>query len=282
MTVTATIERQRGQTAEPPARSPRARIVWTLAGLLLVVVIVPAVALSMVGSTAYQRLPSRHRVFTTPITAVTVDASSGDITIERGSDETTRVTTTGVHGLTLPTDEEHVVGHSLIIRSSCGTQIFNDRCNRNYVVQLPSDAAVTASSGQGNVTVSGMARAISAHSDQGDVTISGGSGKLRASSGQGAVTIARSSASSVSVQSGQGDVSVDLTLPPSRVSASSGQGGVTVLLPKGRDSYQVHATSGQGNISNSVDQSPTSPRVVTASSGQGDVTVGYREGAGSG
>ena len=213
MTATATVERPRVDIPAPE-RSSHARIWWTLAGLLLVVAIVPAVALSLIGSTAYQRLPSQQRVFTAPITAVVVRVSSGDVTIERGAGTGTVVTTSGVHGLTYPTDVEHVVGHVLAIRSSCGTTIFNDRCTRSYVVHVPSGVAVTASSGEGDVTVTGTDRAVSAHSDQGDVTITGGSGTLQASSGQGGVTIIRSSAASVSVQSGQGDVAVDLVRHP--------------------------------------------------------------------
>jgi hypothetical protein len=66
--------------------------------------------------------------------------------------------------------------------------------------------------------------------------------------------------------------------PPTRVSAISGQGGVTVELPRGRTSYQVQATSGQGSVTNSVGDNPASARVIDASSGQGDVTVDYGSG----
>ena len=69
---------------------------------------------------------------------------------------------------------------------------------------------------------------------------------------------------------------VELTVPPNRVSASSGQGDVTVELPRGPNFYQVQATSGQGNVSNTVGDDPASVRVVRATSGQGDVTVRYR------
>jgi hypothetical protein len=275
VTATTTVERPRADVPAPPKRSPGARLGWTLAGLLLVLAIVPAVALSLIGSTAYQRLPSQRRVFTAPITAVTVHVSSGDVTIEPGTGAGTVVTTSGVHGLTYPTDSEHVVGHALVIRSSCGTTIFNDRCTRSYVVHVHSDVAVTASSGEGDVTVTGPDREVSAHSNQGDVTITGAAGTVQASSGQGGVTISRSSPTSVAVQSGQGDVVVDLISSPNRVSASSGQGDVTVELPRGPNSYQVHASSGQGSVSNSVGDDPTSDRIVNATSGQGDVTVGY-------
>ncbi len=147
---------------------------------------------------------------------------------------------------------------------------------RNYVVHLRPEAAVTADSGQGDVSVADMGGTLSVHSGQGDVTIIGGSDTLQASSGQGNVTVSRSAATSVSVHSDQGDVAVGLVVAPRRVNASSGQGNVTVELPRGPDSYQVNASSGQGNVSDTVDSDPASHRVVNASSDQGDVTVGYR------
>ncbi len=280
MTATATLTAELPGTRVPvpPPRSPRARVAWTVVGLLLVVALVPAIALSMIGSAAYQPLASVQRVFTAQINAVMVQVSSGDLTIERGNGTSTGtvVTTSGVHGLTYPTDVEHVVGHTLVIRSSCGTTIFNDRCTRSYVVHVHSEVAVTATSGQGDVTVTDTDGTISAHSDEGDVTIRGGSGAVAASSGQGGVTVSRSSAASVSATSGQGDVVLGFVSSPNRVTASSGQGDVTVELPRGPNSYQVHASSGQGNVSNNVGDNPASDRVINATSGQGDVTVGYR------
>ena len=173
MTVIAPTEPHGTQTPTvvPPSRSPRVRVAWTVAGLVVAIAIIPALALTLIGSAAYQPLPARQRVFTVPITAVTVETSSGNITVDRGTGVGTVVRTSGVHGLTDPTDVEHVVGHTLVIRSSCGSMFFNDRCSRNYVLQLPSAAAVTAESTQGDVTIAGTERSVSAHSDQGDVTV---------------------------------------------------------------------------------------------------------------
>jgi Putative adhesin len=278
MTVIASAERLRTEAVRSPERSSRARIAWIVAGLVLACAIVTAGAFSIVGSVAYQSLAVRHRVFTVPIVAVTVEVSSGDVAVEGGAGGDTVVTTSGVHGLTYPTDEERVIGRTLVIRSSCGTTIFNDRCRRNYVLHVQSGVAVTAESSQGNVNVYGTARAVSVHSDQGDVTITGGSGSLQASSEQGDVTVMRSAATSVSVHSDQGDVAIELVTSPNRVIAASDQGSVTVELPRGPNSYQVHASSSQGNVSDGVIVNPTSRRVVSASSAQGDVAVRYRSG----
>jgi hypothetical protein len=263
----------------PPARSSQARKVWTFTGLVLAIAVVAAVALSVVGSVAYQPLALRHREFTAPITSVTVHVSSGDVTIERSTGVDTEVATSGVHGLTNPTDQERVVGHTLVISSSCGPSIpFDNRCTRNYVLHLQPEARVSADSDQGSVSATGMDGVLSVHSGQGDVTVIGGSNALQASSGQGAVTVSRSHSTSVSVHSGQGDVAVDLITPPTRVSASSGQGAVTVEVPRGSSTYRVRAGSGEGSVTNGVGNNPASTRVIDASSGQGDVIVAYRSG----
>jgi hypothetical protein len=263
-------------TNDPPVRSSQARKVWTFIGLVLAIGVVAALSLSVVGTVAYRPLALRHREFTAPITSVVVHVSSGDVTVEASSGIDTGVATTGVHGLTSPTDQERVVGHTLVISSSCGSPIpFDNRCTRNYVLRLRSEVRVSADSDQGSVDVTGMDGAVSVHSGQGDVTITGGSGTLQASSGQGSVTVSRSVSTSVSVHSGQGDVAVDLMKPPTRVSASSGQGAVTVGLPRGASTYRVQAVSGEGSVVNRVGNNPASSRVIDASSGQGDVSVGY-------
>ncbi len=266
-------------TTNPPARSPVARKAWVFVGLVFALVMVAALTGSVVGSVAYQPVALHHRKFTAPITAVSVHVTSGDISIEPSTDADTEVATSGVHGLTYPTDQERVVGHTLFITSSCGSSVpFNNRCSRDYVLRLQPHVGVIVHSEQGSINVRGLDGPLSVHSDQGDVTIAGGSNTLVASSGQGDVTVSRSRATSLSVHSGQGDVFIDLMAPPTRVSAISGQGGVTVELPRGRTSYQVQATSGQGSVTNSVGDNPASARVIDASSGQGDVTVDYGSG----
>ena len=266
-------------TTNPPARSSAARKAWVFIGLALAFTIVAALAASLVGSVAYEPIALRHREFTSLITAVSVHVTSGDVTIERSTDAETDVATSGVHGLTYPTDQERVVGHTLIITSSCGLLVpFDNRCTRDYTIRLQPHVAVVADSEQGSIYVTGLDGSLSVHSDQGDVSIVGGSNTLVASSDQGDVTVSRSSATSLSVHSGQGDVSIDLMAPPTRVTAASGQGDVTVEVPRVRTSYQVDASSGLGNVTNDIGNNPASARVIDASSGQGDVTLGYGSG----
>jgi hypothetical protein len=262
--------------AAAPERSAGARRSWTLAGLILAVALVVTAVLSTVTNVAYERLVPRHRSFTGALTAVSIHVASGSVTVDRTAGPLTDVATTGSRGLQEPTDFERVSGGSLVIRSDCGSVVLSNNCHRNYVVHVSPDVAVTIDSGQGDVVVSAMRGPLALHTGQGDVSVRGDVGTLRASTDQGNVSGADLHARSVNVQSGQGDVDLGFALAPARVVATSSQGDVSVVVPRGGGSYQVHASSGQGVVSNTVAENSVSHRQIRVASSQGDVTVRYR------
>jgi hypothetical protein len=255
-------------------RAFRGRFWWTTTGFVLAALIILALALSSISNIAYLGIPSSQRIFVQSLSAVSIHLDSGSVTIERTHSHDTVVENSGSRGLAEPTDEERVIGHTLSIRSSCHPNIFN-YCNRNYVLRIPNSVTITVVTGGGNVSVTGIDSSVSLDTSQGDVIVVGAKGSVRVSTGQGDVTLRRIEAPSVDAYSGQGDVTVDFSSPPSSATATSGQGNIIVGLPKGPDSYHVHATSAQGTVADDVNESPTSARVIHALSGQGDVTVRY-------
>ncbi len=56
----------RPSTAPGPMRSSGVRMGWTWLGVILASAIVVAVGLSLVGEIAYQKIPTRLRMFTAP------------------------------------------------------------------------------------------------------------------------------------------------------------------------------------------------------------------------
>jgi hypothetical protein len=262
----------------PPARSARARQAWTGVGLVLALALVGVFAFNIVGTVADQALPSQHRVFTAPVTTVTVEVDNGSVTIERSAGPGTSVDSSGTRGVTTPTDVERLTGGTLAIRSSCGSTLLNNHCTRHYVLRVEPNVSLHISSQQGNVNVSGVDGSLVLHSDEGDVTVTGGTGALRASTQQGNVSASGRGGQPVSAHSGQGDVALGFVTPPTQVTASSDQGNVIVAVPKGSGPYQVHSSSEQGNVSTTVAEDTASRRVIRASSAQGDVTVSYGAG----
>jgi Putative adhesin len=274
MTLTPTAD----PASSPPVRSSRTRLAWTGVGLAVAVVVVAALVLTGVGNVAYQTIPTRQRVFSTPLTAVNVDVGTGSVTVQPRSGPGAVVTTSGTFGVTSPTDVERVTGSTLAIRSECGSVFFDNRCDRNYVLQVQSSVSVRIDTGEGDIDVDGLSGVLAVHSGQGDIAVSGGGRSIRATTGQGNISASGVGAQDLFVQSGQGDIDLDFKTPPTRVAATSGQGNVTVELPRGPVTYQVNASSGQGSISTPVAENPLSRHVLMVNSGQGDVTVRYRSG----
>jgi hypothetical protein len=267
--------------ALPPVRSARARIAWTCAGLAFALAAVGITAFGVVESAAYQVITSRQRVYTVALQAVTINVESGSVTIERGAGPGTVVESSGSRGLLGPTDDEHLAGRTLVIRSSCGPAIAGEHCIRNYILRIPPQVPVAARTGNGTgsgaIVATGMDGPLDLHSVGGDITVTGGTGRLRISSDAGDVTARRLASQFVVAGSRAGDVGLGFALPPSQVTVSSRQGDITIGLPRANVSYQVYARSALHNAVIAVSNDPASRRVVHASS-DGNVDVRYSPG----
>jgi hypothetical protein len=263
-----------------PARqhvSTRARGgVWAVVGLLFAAVLVLAVAGSFIGSIAYEKIMPTSRAFAGSIRAVDIEIDNGSVTIEPVATTGAVVTSSGLSGLSSPSDTEHVTGGTLVVRSSCPTRFFENHCTRSYVLRIPSDVAVVADTGSGDVTTNGVDGPLRIRSGQGNVRVDGATGSVRIWSGQGEVTATGLRGATAAVTTGQGDVHLGFDAAPSEVQAISGQGDVTITLPRGAVAYRVRATSGQGVVTDTVAVNPSSRRTVLASSGQGDIAIRYR------
>jgi hypothetical protein len=260
-----------------PERTHGARAAWMWGGLVFAIVFIAAIVANMVSDIAYQTIPARERVFSASVHAVKVDIGSGSVTIERGTGSASVVDSSGTRGLSFPTDMERVAGSTLVIRSHCGSALVNNYCNRNYIVKVDRAVSVAIVTGQGDVSVNAIDGPLTLNTGEGAVTVRHASGTLQAFTGQGDISATDLRAPAASVRSGEGDIDLGFTHAPRRTVASSSQGDVTVQLPRGL-SYQVDASSGEGNVSKSVAENPVSHRLVRVSSGEGDVTVRYGKG----
>jgi hypothetical protein len=285
-------------------------------GLAVAIAVVGAVVPSIVVNqftTSHEALPSTQRVFTTAVQAVTVDVDDGSVTVEPGTGRGAVVDTSGFRGASVPTDDERMTGHTLVVRSSCAGPATN-WCRRDYVLHVPPHASAAVVVGTGPIAVTGIDGRLGLDAGDGDVTVTGGNGPLHATSGTGNVTaddvhgpvdlrtsdgdIAVAGASgplrattdtgsiqaigltgsSATARTSDGDVDLGFGASPGDVTATSSTGSVTVGLPAGSGPYQVHATSSTGRVTTTVATDPTSHRTVLATTSDGDVTVRYGPG----
>jgi DUF4097 and DUF4098 domain-containing protein YvlB len=257
-----------------PVRSPRVQKLWKGIGCALAVIVLGSFAAQIVGTVAYMKIPATHRVFAKNISFLNVNDASGSVTIVRSDSSSTVVNSSGERGLVAPTNSEQVLNNTLFVRSNC-QGFFDNYCDRHFTIHVPSTVHITVDTGQGDILVSGINGAMTLTTGQGDVDIAGSPLSLRVTTGQGSINATALSSASVFAHTGQGNIVLNFTRPPTTVTALTGQGNISVLVPRGPDSYQLNATSDQGNAAKDVPDNSESHRIINASSGQGNIVIRY-------
>jgi DUF4097 and DUF4098 domain-containing protein YvlB len=264
---------------DAPQRSRKTNVVWKAVGYVAALLIVLALVESLVSATADLNIPEHERIFTSDVSALTVSTANGSVTIVRSSRAATFVTSYGSRGLTSPTDSELVKNGALSITSVCPTNFFDNNCNRSYVIHLPATATVNVHTGQGDIVVSGINSAETLHTAQGDIVVSGTPLSLVATTGQGVIDAKGLSSKSVYVNTGQGNIDMTFTTPPTAATVLSAQGDIEVTVPKGPDLYHLNVTTDQGRTVIDVPQDTESHRLIKATTLQGNIFIRYNNGA---
>ncbi len=144
------------------------------------------------------------------ITALTVTAGAGDITVHTGGRSGQVEVTRKTRASSLPALGADVwKGDALSL--DCGPG-----CNVTYDIRVPDDVAVTA------------------RTDSGDVDLEGSLGRVDLQTGSGDVD-AKIDADTLTTRSTSGDVKLRLAVAPSQLSATSESGDVEIRRPEGRD-----------------------------------------------
>ncbi|WP_181775337.1 DUF4097 family beta strand repeat-containing protein [Amycolatopsis pittospori] len=125
------------------------------------------------------------------------------------------------------------------------------QCGVDYEVVVPRELAISGGIGTGKITLT-RAASVDLHGDVGDLKVQSSSGPVRLSTGTG-------------------DIEVGLA-KPGAVTANAEVGKVTVTVPDG--AYQVRANAEVGTVETvGVRQDQASPNVLDLKSGTGSVTV---------
>jgi putative adhesin len=154
--------------------------------------------------------------------------------------------------------------------SNSGWRNGRDRAGLRVTVRVPRGVKMYASSGNGDVSVSGATDEVSATSGNGKVRVSGSGGSVKATSGNGEVTV-EGARGPVEAHSGNGDVNVATSLGP--VSATSGNGDIIVTMDALGDRENMQFTTGNGRIRLSLPSNFAGE--LEASTGNGDVVSDF-------
>ena len=144
----------------------------------------------------------------------------------------------------------------------------NSRTHARLIVRVPAGVSVQASTGNGDMSISGAVSEVSASSGNGRVLISGTAGKVSARTGNGRVTV-EGARGSVEANTGNGDVRVSTSSGP--VSVRSGNGDIDVSMDRLERSAAMTFTTGNGRISLTVPDGFGAE--INSSTGSGTITT---------
>lgn len=119
-----------------------------------------------------------------------------------------------------------------------------DLASVDFTVELPKGVKISASSGNGDINVSGAGDEVRAGSGNGEIRILGSGGRVSAATGNGDVEVSNARGP-VTASSGNGDMRVGTTLGP--VSATTGNGRIDVRMD-GLSSGDMRFSTGNGSI----------------------------------
>jgi len=264
-----------------------ARILALVIGVPLVLALIGWLgftAVALVGQASYPVS------YTIPVTGgqLVAGVGGGDVTLRQGPGQTAHLTGTVQYDLIRPGVSESTGPNGTNLDVRCRISVGS--CGLNATLEVPSQTAVTLSSGGGDMEVSGIDD-VTLSSDGGDVAISGPGGLTSVNTGGGDLTasdlagIGKFSTSggditgndlaapSVNAGSGGGDVTLVFAKPPANLDITSDGGDITVLVPHGATAYHITGSADGGNDSESVPTSALSHNTISVESGGGDITI---------
>ena len=211
--------------------------------------------------------------YTAPAAArsLTVSSPGGQLLIDGATSGPARVNGTARYSLVRSTVTEHVAAGGATVGYSCAVPVGN--CEFDATVRAPASVPVSASTGGGNVSVTGTAGQVTLSTGGGDVSVSQTSGPLILHTAGGNIQAAQVSSATVTATSGGGNIDIVFSSVPRDVHVSTSGGNVTVALPPNAAGYQVNSHTDGGNVTDAVQQNTSSQNVVTVTTGGGDITI---------
>ena len=271
------------------------RWVWGLSGL------VTAVALAIPGArlitspgtnwdniyAAPQPVVTRTETVPQPVTGLVVQSNGGQVQVTSARVDRVHVTETISYnqGTSPPVVTQSVSGGRLSLSDQACTHA---DCNVDFDVTVPADVTVTASTGGGQVVVSGIAGAnlasgggpvratlirgpLTVNTGGGPLAVRGVSGPLRAETNGGSLIAQDIAAATATITTGGGPAMVTFATAPEKVSVSTGGGPATLAVPGGP--YNLTADSEGGSQSVRIATDPTALPSITITSGGGSLQV---------
>lgn len=250
------------------------RPLWRIGGSVLVVAMLAFGTLQAISRIAH-RTETVVTVFDQPgLRLIDLSIDQGSVRVVGTDRDAVTVTVRVSHGLVATQRSEVVDGDRLIIDSSCNP-IVSQFCRTDYLIEAPSDIAVTASTSHNDMSVSNITGPVELSTSHGNIEVDRVSGAAQLSTSHGNVIGIGVASSEVTARSSHGDVRLGFNSAPSEIVATTSHGNIEIVLPDTGVAYAVDLSTSRGSTSSPVRTDPIAERTIEARSSHGDVTVRY-------
>lgn len=222
---------------------------------------------SLVGEDSYRVPPTAIPGTGT----VTFGVGSGDITVSPRSDGRSEYSGMVYYSLIKPKLHWKTSSGGAFLAG--GPNCFwIGNCGANLRLSVPPERPVHASSGSGDVEVSGLTGSVRVGDGSGDIVVNRLSGPLDLINSSGNIEASGLASRNVKANDDSGDVKLSFTKPPARVTVAVASGNITIVVPAGTTYYIVaNVVSGSKHIE--VETGPNSHHTMYLSDDSGDVNV---------
>jgi hypothetical protein len=212
---------------------------------------VPAVNSSPIPAQGGWESSSSYTI-ASPVSTLVVNGGLGQITITGEQRSTVSVTEHLLYSVTPPSMTRSLAAGTLRLGYGCSNQRM---CAASYDIRVPRTMAVQVTNQNGEIKLSSLA------------------GPVTASSGLGAITATGLESATAGFTSQLGEIDAAFTAAPASVNASSGMGAITIRVPR-TVSYCVSTQAGGLGAANvSVPVDPASSHMISATTQMGTITI---------
>jgi putative adhesin len=254
-------------TAPAPVRRSRALVLAAVAFVLLVTV--PG-AMTLVAQ-GYRSESQRSTELAAQADRLTVRDVPGDVRLLPSSDGLVHVRTQAQHGVGVPSYVEESTGSGVLLSVDCPDALAIE-CAVDYTIEVPAAFEVRVQDGGGDVIAEGLTGPLSVDRHYGDTRLVDVSGPVSVRSGNGDIDAFALLSPAVRLDTGGGDVELDMVAAPTSADVRTGYGDLTITVP-GDQPYRVSADAQLGEELLGIAVDPSSTHAITAHSGGGDVRI---------
>lgn len=220
--------------------------------------------------TAYGAVDEEHTIRpAAAVTRIEIDIDAGTITTRPGEELTVAVGRRSGWLAPTPSTRSDIVDGVLEVTGTC-TNLGLGRCDTPVSVDIPPGVPITATTGAGNIDVTGATAGADLHAGAGGIRVDDVAGPLRLRTAAGSIDATLTSGA-VEATTSAGSIAVTVTEDATDISATTRAGDVELVVPDAV--YTVGADTRLGRLRVDVRTADDASRHIDARSDVGEVTV---------